>query len=161
MENDPAALPQDQPSPAVPSGDASLPEEEMTTLHERTIATLSYMGFFAIIPFYLQKDSKFCRFHGKQGMLLALIFFIAKLLTVIDVFMDIVLIIQVGIFFYMGMAAVSGKWKKLPFVYDWACKMEEALSLKTKEQEEAELRLDPMQIDPAQIAKASRPPKGA
>lgn len=109
--------------------------EEMTTLHERTIATLSYVGFFAIVPFYLKKDSKFCRFHGKQGMLVAIIFFSLSLFKVLGLIMDLVLILQFVIFLWMGFSALSGKWKKLPFIYDSSCKLEEALSLKSKEEE--------------------------
>lgn len=120
--------------------------QDMTTLHERTIAAMSYFGFLAIVPFYLKKDSEFCRFHGKQGMLLAIMFFIAKLLTVIDLLMDVALILQIVIMFSMGFAALSGRWRKMPFFYDWACQLEDALSLKTKEQELEEVTLKPNEI---------------
>ena len=124
---------------------------EMTTLHERTIAMLSYAGPLAIVPFYLKKESKFCRFHGKQGMVLAIIFFISKLLSVLDVVMDLMLILQVGIFFFMGFKAISGKWHKLPWVYNWADKLEKSLTLKTLEEELEEVRLAPGEVteDPA------------
>jgi uncharacterized membrane protein len=131
--------------------DASVKEEsidEMTTLHERTIAALSYVGFLAIVPFYLKKDSKFCRFHGKQGLLVAMIFFFAKLLLVIDFMSDLALIIQFAIFVYMGFATLSGKWKKLPWIYDMACQLEDQLSLKTKQEEEEEVHLKPDQVKP-------------
>ncbi|MBN2087842.1 hypothetical protein JW758_05865 [Candidatus Peregrinibacteria bacterium] len=122
----------------LPSKDEEKKEEvieEMTTLHERTIAALSYIGFFAIVPFYLKKESKFCRFHGKQGMLVAIIFFSLSLFQVLGLIMDIVLITQFVIFIYMGFGALSGKWKKLPFIYEASCRLEEALTLKTKEEE--------------------------
>ncbi|MBU0576957.1 hypothetical protein KJ742_04825 [Patescibacteria group bacterium] len=122
--------------------------DEMTTLHERTIAALSYVGFLAIVPFYLKKDSKFCRFHGKQGLLIAMIFFFAKLLLVIDLLMDIALILQFVIFLYMGFAALSGKWKKCPWIYNRACQLEDQLSLKTKEEEAEEVALKPEQVKP-------------
>ena len=119
--------------------------QEMTTLHERTIAALSYVGFFAIVPFYLKKDSKFCRFHGKQGMLLALIFFFAKLLLVLDLLMDIALILQFIIFVYMGLKALSGEWKKFWF-YNWSCELEKVLSLKSAEEEAEDTVLKPNQV---------------
>lgn len=120
--------------------------QEITTLHERTIAALSYIGFLAIIPFYLKKDSKFCRFHGKQGMLLVIFFYFAKLLMVLNIFNDIFLVLQFAIFIYMGFAALSGKWKKLSFIYETSCKLEEALSLKTKAEEEEEVKLKPDEV---------------
>lgn len=131
------------------SGDMQEQEDEiqnMTTLHERTIAALSYVGFFAIVPFYLKKDSKFCRFHGKQGMLIAIIFFFAKLLLVINFIMDLALILQFAIFVYMGLATLSGKWKKMPWIYDAACQLEDQLSLKTKEEEEEEVEFKPGEV---------------
>jgi uncharacterized membrane protein len=121
--------------------------QNMTTLHERTIAALSYVGFFAIVPFYLKKDSKFCRFHGKQGMLIAIIFFFAKLLLVINFIMDLALILQFAIFVYMGLAALSGKWKKMPWIYDAACQLEDQLSLKTKEEEAEEEEFEPGEVN--------------
>ena len=126
------------------------PEEEATTLHERTIAALSYVGFLAIVPFYLKKDSKFCRFHGKQGLLIAIIFFFAKLLLVINFIMDLALIAQFAIFIYMGFSAIAGRWKKFPWIYEKACQLEDQLSIKTKEEEEQEeeYRLKPDQVKP-------------
>lgn len=109
--------------------------QDITTLHERTIATLSYISFLAIVPFYLKKDSEFCRFHGKQGLLLSIIFFIGSLFTAIDLLFDLFLIIQILTFFIMGFAALSGRWKELPFIYKWSCELEKALTLKSKEDE--------------------------
>lgn len=107
--------------------------DELTTLHERVIASLSYIGFLAIIPFYLKKESKFCRFHGRQGLILAIVFFFAKPLMVLDLISDLVLLLEIGLFAYMGLAALGGRWKKLPFIYEYACKLEETLSLKKSE----------------------------
>lgn len=116
--------------------------DQMTTVQERTIAALSYVGFFAIVPFYLKKDSKFCRFHGKQGMLLAMVFFFAKLLLVLDLLMDVALVLQFILFVKMGFAALSGKWTKLPWIYDTACQLEETLSLKNEETENRKQETD-------------------
>ncbi len=131
--------------------------EEMTTLHERTIATLSYIGFFAVVPFYLKKDSKFCRFHGKQGMLVAIIFFGLSLFKVLGLIMDIVLILQFVIFIWMGFSALSGKWKKMPFIYDASCKLEEALKLKTKEEEAEDEALKAGDIKPGEEVPEASP----
>ncbi len=117
--------------------------QDMTTLHERTIAAMSYFGFLAIVPFYLKKDSEFCRFHGKQGLLIAIIFFLARLFTVVDLIMDVVLILQIVILFVMGLAALSGRWRKMPFGYDLSCQLEEAITLKSKEEQLNEEFLKP------------------
>ncbi|MBN1258977.1 hypothetical protein JXA05_04450 [Candidatus Peregrinibacteria bacterium] len=127
--------------------------DEVTTLHERTIAALSYVSFLAIVPFYLKKESKFCRFHGKQGLTVAIIFFSLNLFQVLGIIMDLVLILQFVIFLYMGFNTLAGKWKKLPFIYGWSCQLENALALKTKEEEEEEVALKPDQAKPEEQPK--------
>lgn len=160
-------VPQEEPAqdaqPAAEPSDSAAPEEEgtpedapakekeeeideVTTLHERTIAALSYFGFLAIVPFYLKKDSKFCRFHGKQGMTLAIIFFLLKFVSVLDLIMDLALILQAIVALWMGFAALSGKWKKFPWIYERSCQLEEQLSLKTKEEEAEAAALKPNQV---------------
>ena len=147
VKKEEAEAPAEPEKEAKPEKKKPEPErQDVTTLHERTIAAMSYFGFLAIVPFYLKKDSEFCRFHGKQGLLLAIIFFIAKLFTVLDLIMDIVLILQIVVMFRMGFAALSGRWKKMAFFYDWSCQLEEALTLKTKEQELDEVALKPEQL---------------
>ena len=120
--------------------------QDVTTLNERAIATMSYFGFLAIVPFYLKKDSEYCRFHGKQGLLLAIVFFMAQLFTVLDLIHDAVLILQVAIMFWMGFSALSGRWKKVPFLYEWSCQLEEVFTLKSKEEELDEVPLKPEQL---------------
>lgn len=110
-------------------------EEEITSFNERVIASLSYISLMAIIPFYLKKESKFCRHHGKQGMTLAIIFFFIKPFMVLDIIDDAVSILQIVIFFFMGLAALSGKWSKFPFLYNTACQLEKSLVLQDKKSE--------------------------
>jgi uncharacterized membrane protein len=132
---------------ANPPEPAEEPEiDDMTTLHERTIAALSYFGFMAIVPFYLKKDSKFCRYHGKQGLTFAIIFHLFKLIAVLDLIMDMILILQAVIALWLGFAALAGRWKRAPVIYKYACQLEDALSLKTKEEEEAAAMLKPEQV---------------
>jgi len=143
---DEKVLPDTAPAQPAEAEEKSVKEEdiqEITTLHERTIAALSYIGFFAIVPFYLKKDSKFCRFHGKQGMLLAILFYFAKLFMVLDIFNDLFLILQFAVFVYMGFATLAGRWKKIPWIYKTSCDLEDALALKTKEEEEEDVKLKP------------------
>lgn len=122
--------------------------QELTTLHERTIAVLSYFSFLAIVPFYLKKDSKFCRFHGKQGLTLAIIFFLMRFFAVLDLIMDLMLILQALLALWLGFAALSGRWKRAPFVYNWSCQLEESLSLKSKDEEANDAALKPNQTKP-------------
>lgn len=152
---------QEGAEPEIPLAGKEDDIDEVTTLHERTIAALSYFGFLAIVPFYLKKDSRFCRFHGKQGMTLAIIFFLAKFVSVLDLVMDLTLIFQAAIALLMGFSALSGRWKKMPVIYNWSCQLEESLSLKTKEEEAEEIALRPNQTKPeeGEAADAPKPSK--
>ncbi len=127
--------------------------DEMTTLHERTIAALSYISFLAIIPFYLKKESKFCRFHGKQGLTVAIVFFSLSLFQILGIISDLVLLLQFIIFLYMGFNTLAGRWKKLPYIYNLSCQLEESITLKTKEEEEEEVALKPDQVKPEEQPK--------
>jgi len=113
-------------------------DQPLTTMKERSIAALSYFSFLAIIPFYLKKDSDFCKFHGKQGMFLAILFALSQGFSVVDFLHDLLIILQFGMMLYMGYQAVSGQWTKIPFFYDVADKLAESLSLQTDEEIEAE-----------------------
>lgn len=128
--------------------------QEMTTLHERAIATMSYIGFLAIVPFYLKKESKFCRFHGKQGLLISILFFFAQPIAILNFFGDLLLATQFAIFLYMGLATLAGRWKKFPWIYATACSLEDQLSLKTSAEEEEDARLRPDQIQDEPPAEA-------
>jgi uncharacterized membrane protein len=149
-EAEPTTAPQEAPQSDkdAPAKEKEEEIDELTTLHERTIAALSYFGFLAIVPFYLKKDSKFCRYHGKQGMTLAIVFFLVKFISVLDLIMDLALILQAVLALWLGFAALSGRWKKAPVVYEWSCQLEEALSLKTKEEEADAVALRPNQTKP-------------
>lgn len=40
---------------------------------DKTMGILSYIGPLALIPYFAAKDSKFVRFHARQGLALAII----------------------------------------------------------------------------------------
>lgn len=112
------------------NSEVNINEDELTTLHERSIAMLSYFGFLAIVPFYLKKDSKFCRFHGKQGLMLAIIFYLLQLFTVIDILHDFIILTNVILTVVMSVNALSGRWTKFPLIYKISCELEKTLKLK-------------------------------
>lgn len=132
---DPSLTKGSKSSALLPMEQNGVDNEGLTTLHERTLAALSYISFLAIIPFYLKKDSKFCRFHGQQGLFLAILFFFARLFMVLNFFNDLILFLQFGIFVYMGLAALSGEWKKFPWIFETAEKLGKQLSLDADDEE--------------------------
>ena len=102
---------------------------------EKLLAALSYVGFFCVLSMLAKPESELCKHHGKQGMAVALIFFIAStaLLTVTLLIgtsamlykLTAVAFIAWAAFSVMGMMAASaGKKASLPFFGGIAKKLE-------------------------------------
>lgn len=56
----------------------SLPDPSMPSKSERFLSGIGYFGFAAVLPLVLKRDSDFCKYHGKQGLMLAIVFTIMK-----------------------------------------------------------------------------------
>ena len=50
-------------------------ESDLLTKGEKFLSAIGYISFLCILPLVLKTDSKFCQFHGKQGLVI-LIFWI-------------------------------------------------------------------------------------
>ena len=87
------------------------------------ITFLSYLGIFCLVPLLVKKDSKFAVFHAKQGLIIAIGWFIGSFLYV---FFGLGFLVHVTalILSIMGLINVNaGKMKALPFVGDMAAKI--------------------------------------
>ncbi len=51
--------------------------------NDKLMAVLSYLGFLALIPFFVRKDDKFIMFHAKQGLNLLIMEAIYSVVSVI------------------------------------------------------------------------------
>lgn len=84
----------------------------------KSIAILSYLGILCLVPLLLKKDSKFVKFHAKQGLVL-----IIGWLFVWFPFVGQVLWIVLAIFSIWGIINVlNGKFTRLPVIADLADK---------------------------------------
>ena len=92
---------------------------------DKFLAVIAYFGPFCILPLVLRRDSSFCQTHGKQGLVLALVFWILKGVGAISS----------PIFYLIGLAqivtlvtgavfAAQGKIIEFPVVSDMAKKLE-------------------------------------
>lgn len=88
----------------------------------KTVAALSYVSVLFIVPLLAKRDSKFCQFHAKQGLVL----FIAELIG-----MFICWIPVIGWLYCLGLLVVAimavvrvlnGEWWEMPYIYDWSKK---------------------------------------
>lgn len=47
-------------------------EEKKDIKENKSVALLSYIGFLFLVPLLIKKESKFCKFHAKQGLVLCI-----------------------------------------------------------------------------------------
>lgn len=100
-----------------PSADATDAEKNKYT------ALFSYIYILFLIPLLAKRDSKFCQFHAKQGLVLFVIDIVASLFSWIPVIGQF-LMIALAIVSIIGIVKVlKGEYWKIPFIYDWAAKI--------------------------------------
>jgi uncharacterized membrane protein len=84
----------------------------------KNVAALSYLWILFLIPLLSKKDSKFCQFHAKQGLIL----FILSLLTWFPVLGWLLFLVLVVVSVFAILKVLNGEWYKIPYVYDWSKK---------------------------------------
>ena len=90
--------------------------EDQDVKDNKGITILSYIGILCLIPLLAKKDSRFAKFHAKQG----LVILIGELFTWIP-FVGWMLGIFLFVLSVMGIVNVlGGKYTKLPIVGDLA-----------------------------------------
>ncbi len=102
---------------------------------EKLLASIGYIGFFCILTLLAKPKSEICQHHGKQGMAVALVFFIATtaLLTITLLIGTSAMLYKLTALGYIAWAAVSvmgmmaasaGKKTSLPFFGSVAQKLD-------------------------------------
>lgn len=89
----------------------------------KLIAALSYVWVLFLIPLLAKRDSKFCQFHAKQGLLLFLVEVVGWLVFWIPIigwllFLAVVVVAIIGI-----LKALSGQYWELPVLGEYAKKI--------------------------------------
>jgi uncharacterized membrane protein len=90
----------------------------------RVLASLSYICILFIVPLIVKRESKFCVENAKQGLVLFIAEIIVWVLSYIPILGWIIGIICGAALFIIALIAfiytISGKFWKVPFVYDFA-----------------------------------------
>jgi len=108
-------------------------EAELVEQGDKVLSMIGYFSFLCLLPLLLRPDSKFCQFHGKQGLAITIIFLILGMFLgwVFAVLFGYYGMYQLlGLFqFLLGawgvMMAFNGKMTKMPGVsvlaekFDW------------------------------------------
>jgi uncharacterized membrane protein len=87
------------------------------------VALFSYIYILFLIPLLAKRDSKFCQFHAKQGLVLFIVDIAASLFVWIPVIGQL-LMLALAIVSIIGIIKVlSGEYWKIPYIYDWSEKI--------------------------------------
>lgn len=108
------------PSESTQQNQVREPETPPVDSTEKLLSGLGYIGFLCVLPLILRRESKFCQYHGKQGLVLAIADLIIRLFTVTGWFYTFLLIIYYLVIAYSILQASKGKYFSLPLVSDIA-----------------------------------------
>jgi len=102
----------------MPSGDSGDVEKN------KVMAMLSYIGILVLVPLLAAKDSKFAKFHAKQGLVLLIAWIINGVIYVIPFIgwiVGTIIWIFLAIMAIMGIVySLSGKYWKMPILGQFA-----------------------------------------
>lgn len=96
-------------------------EQEKNDIQDNKVtAALSYISILFIVPLFLKRGSKFCQFHGKQG----LIVFIMELLGFVPVIGWMLFVLALLLSIVGVLRTLDGKYWKLPVLGNFADKID-------------------------------------
>jgi len=102
----------------------------IVTKKEKTLAAFGYISFLCILPLVLEPNSKFCKTHGKQSLVLTVLFFFVGILEIFSALLIarilflILFILHIIIIIVGFIQASQGKLWKIPMIADAAEKLE-------------------------------------
>ena len=85
----------------------------------KTVAALSYVWILFLIPLLLKRDSKYCQFHAKQGLVL----FVISLIAWFPLFGWLIGLALIAVSVISLVKTLAGEWWKIPYLYDWSKKI--------------------------------------
>ena len=89
----------------------------------RALATISYFWIFAFVPFLLRKDSPYVLFHAKQGIVLAIAWFLVWIIGIIPILGWLVFFFGSIILLVVNLMAIIKAWHgeewKIPYLHDY------------------------------------------
>jgi len=105
-----------------------MPDKINNIQDEKTIAALSYLWILVLIPLLTKKDSEFCQFHAKQGLVLLIASFAVMILGMLPI-IGWLIILPFGSLFLLILAvlglinALQGKKWEMPYLGKYAKKI--------------------------------------
>ncbi len=89
----------------------------------KLLAVFSYIWILCLIPLLWKRDSKFCQFHAKQGLVLFIFSLVFSPVAWFPVFGQIPLFIILMVSIMGTIKTYNKEWWEIPYVYDWSKKI--------------------------------------
>ena len=105
-----------------------IPQGGNPTQDEKALAAIAYIWVLCLVPLLTKKDSGYCQFHAKQGLVLFIGSFAVMVLGMIPI-LGWLIILPLGwlvmvILSILGIVnALQGKRWKMPYLGDYAAKI--------------------------------------
>ncbi|MBU1089479.1 hypothetical protein KKF38_01640 [Patescibacteria group bacterium] len=91
---------------------------------EKIFAALGYVGILALLPLLTRRDSEFAQHHGRQGLVVAIIFIVLWLFAKLgDTLSNLVFVLQFAATVGGFALAYKGDWFRIPGIYDLSLKI--------------------------------------
>src|SRR3989344_2351562 len=89
----------------------------------RALAVIAYFWIFAIVPLLIRKNSPYAQFHAKQGVVLALAWFLVWVVGIIPILGWLIFFFGSIILLVVNLMAIIKAWNgerwKIPYLYDY------------------------------------------
>jgi len=97
-----------EPNPMTPA-----PARDPDVEDNKDLAAFAYVWIFSILVYFAKRDSKFVRFHAKQGMILFVLSIVVWFIPFLGKFFELLVLFGAAWGF---IHAAQGKWEDVPFV---------------------------------------------
>lgn len=103
------------------------PQVKKDIEENKVLAAIGYISILCVLPLVLKPKSEFCKFHGKQGLILFIAGVINMIIGVIPVIgwiISFIAGIAILVLSLLGLLkALSGEYWEMPYVAEYAKKM--------------------------------------
>jgi len=103
------------------------PQVKKDTEENKLIAAIGYIGILCLIPLLLKPKSQFAKFHGKQGLILAIgwvINFFIGIIPVLGWFLAFIGTVALVVLSILGiLKSLAGEYWEMPYLSEYAKKI--------------------------------------
>ncbi|HBR80792.1 MAG: hypothetical protein UX09_C0017G0009 [Candidatus Uhrbacteria bacterium GW2011_GWE2_45_35] len=90
----------------------------------KLLAAIGYLGILCLIPLLAKKDSAFCQFHGKQGLVIFIVWIVLSFINILPFIGQIIWLLGslvLAVLVVMGMIhALNGEEWEVPVLGQYA-----------------------------------------